>query len=87
MNDLREPPTTVKEIGVHLFYLNKNVDELSKLVKQLQSGFVTKEEFDDFKDVVNSKFTETKRRTWVQNTLSAIAGVVLTLLVTNWFNK
>lgn len=87
MNDLQEPPKTVKEVGIHLFYLNKNVDELTKLVKQLQSGFVTKEEFDEFKNVVNSKFTETKRRTWVQNTLSAIAGVVLTLLVTNWFNK
>ena len=87
MNDLQEPPKTVKEVGIHLFYLNKNVDELTKLVKQLQSGFVTKDEFEDFKEITDERFKEVKRRTWVQNTLSAVAGVVLTLLVTNWFNK
>lgn len=87
MSDLQEPPKTVKEVGIHLFYLNQNVNKLTELVEKLQSGFVTTEDFDTYKSEVADKFIETKRRTWIQNFLSIVFGIVITLLVTNWFNK
>lgn len=49
MNDLQEPPKTVKEVGIHLFYVSKNVTDLTDLVKKLQSGFVPIKDFDDHK--------------------------------------
>jgi hypothetical protein len=42
--------------------------------------FVTQTEF-------NQELSALKRRTWVQNTLSAIMGVVLTLLLTYFFSN
>lgn len=86
MND-QEPPKTVKEVGIHLVYLSKEVSRLSTLLEEMRSGFVKQKDFDEYKDEISEKFQEVKRRTWIQNTLSAVAGVVLTLLVTNWFNK
>lgn len=44
--------------------------------------FVPLEVFDDYKEEVNDKFKALNKRTWLQNTLSAIAGAVLTLLIT-----
>ena len=86
MND-QEPPKTVKEVGIHLNYMKEDMTEIKSLLKDLKDGFVPRNEFLDFKTETHAKFVELKRRTWVQNTLSAVAGVVLTLLTTNWFKQ
>jgi hypothetical protein len=86
MND-QEPPKTVKEVGIHLGYMKGDITEIKELLKDMKDGYVPRHEYTTFKDEVNVKFQEMKRRTWVQNTLSAVAGVVLALLTTSWFNK
>ena len=86
MND-QEPPKTVKEVGIHLNYLKEDMTEIKALLKDMKDGYVPRAEYTNFKDEINLKFQEMKRRTWVQNTLSAVAGVVLTLLTTNWFKQ
>lgn len=86
MND-QEPPKTVKEVGIHIGYMKEDMNEIKSLLKDMKDGFVPRHEFTTFRDETVAKFQEMKRRTWVQNTLSAVAGVVLTLLTTSWFNK
>lgn len=80
MNDHQEPPKTVKEVGIHLVYMKEDMVELKNLVKELKDGYVTRQEFEEFRTETDKRFNETKRRTWLQNTLSA--GAVLTLVAT-----
>lgn len=45
MNKLEaEAPTTIKEVGIHLAYMRKDLKEVIDLVKELPNGFATKEE-------------------------------------------
>lgn len=53
--------------------INTKLDNLS---------YVTQAEFEEHKSDIDQRFKEAKKRTWLQNTLSAIAGAVLTLLAT-----
>lgn len=82
MSELQEPPKTVKEVGIHLFYLGQNVERLTDLVEKLQSGFVTKEDYDAYKILVDARFKELAKRTWVQNLMSGVAGSLVSALVT-----
>lgn len=64
---------------------NEKVAEpsLKKIQVALEGlDYVHRAEFEEYKEGVNIRFNESKRRTWVQNTLSAIAGAVLTILAT-----
>lgn len=53
--------------------INTKLDNLS---------YVTHGEFEEHRADIDQRFKEVRKRTWVQNTLSAIAGAVLTLLAT-----
>lgn len=53
--------------------INTKLDNLS---------YVTQVEFEEHKVDVDRRFRDSLKRTWLQNTLSAIAGAVLTLLAT-----
>jgi len=44
--------------------------------------FVPIHEFEEHKTEINKRFSEIKRRSWIQNTLSAVFGAILTLLAT-----
>lgn len=39
-----DAPATIKEVGIHLAYMRKDIQELTGLVKELPNGFATKEE-------------------------------------------
>lgn len=39
-----EAPATIKEVGIHLAYMRKDMKELTDLVRELPNGFATKEE-------------------------------------------
>lgn len=53
--------------------INAKLDNLS---------YVTQAEFEEHKIEINQRFKETRKRTWVQNTVSAIFGAILTIIVT-----
>jgi hypothetical protein len=54
--------------------MNKKLDSAASKLDEASTDFVTKEVFDH-------TIAELKRKTWQQNTLSAILGAVLTFLV------
>ena len=56
---------------------------LKRIDAKLDSlSYVTVDDFEEHKSDVNRRFKELAKKTWLQNTLSAIAGAVLTLLAT-----
>lgn len=62
-------------------YIKHTVDEVSKKLDFVLPTFVTKEELTDAIKPLNKEITALKRRNWIQNTLSAVLGVTLTVLV------
>lgn len=44
-----QPPTTVKEIGIHLGYMNESIVELKQLMKDMSAKAVSPESFDNLK--------------------------------------
>ena len=64
-----------------------SLEDLKETQKQIQEAlekldYVSRNEFSEYKLEVEQRFKESRKRTWLQNTLSAIAGAVLTMLAT-----
>jgi len=47
MDTNQEPPKTVKEVGIHLIYLSKDVSDIKKQLTEMSGHFVTKQELID----------------------------------------
>lgn len=45
-----EAPTTIKEVGIHISYLREDMHALTNEIKDLKSGFATKEEISNLKE-------------------------------------
>ena len=69
---------TNEQIVVHLQYLREKIDELSEKLDATPSRV----EFDLLKGEVRSL----KSRSWINNTLSAIVGSILTFLLLYFLN-
>ena len=56
------------------------------IIKKLEDlDYVHRTEFNEHKEEVQKSFRELKRRTWVQNSLSAMFGAILALLISYVF--
>lgn len=96
MTEESKTPTTVKELGIHIGYLREDLAELKTLIKEVRDETVGRIEFEEHKKTVFEKmleieqqivdrFAQVNKQRWIQNTLSAILGVLLTLLTTYAF--
>lgn len=66
--------TDVKEIGHDTKIIMRQLD-------QLPQNFVTTATFESYKTAVELQIKAVRRRRWIENTLSAAAGVALTALI------
>lgn len=58
--DLEQAPTTVKEVGIHIYYMSKNMKELSDKFDAALANHVTKSEFAPVKKLVDEHDTALK---------------------------
>lgn len=80
MEDHKEAPTTIKEVGIHIGYLRQDIVEMKKLIERMPSGFATREDVRD----IDKRITELEKarsRNWILNTASAIIGAILLFLI------
>lgn len=76
-----EAPTTVKEMGIHLAYIRKDIQDLTDMVKALPNGFATKEEL--LHVVARVKILEDhKGSIWVRFGLPTIYMIIGSVLLT-----
>lgn len=47
MNNLESPPKTIEEVGIHLFYMAKAMQDLDQTVKDSSNNYATKATTDD----------------------------------------
>lgn len=50
--DKLEPPKTIREIGIVLFYTNESLEKLTKTVEKQSGIYVSRDEHNDLKDRV-----------------------------------
>lgn len=62
-------------------YIKHTVEEVSKKLDFVLPTFVTKDELAESIKPLKKEISALKRRNWIQNTLSAVLGVTLTVLV------
>lgn len=67
--------------------LISEVRDMRKDIKSWSGTFVRKEDYDKSIGRLNEKIEKVDRRRWVQNTLSALLGAVLAILVSFWFTN
>jgi len=80
MNDHQEPPATIKEVGIHIEYLRKDMAELKALMESIQKGFVSKDDFisHDKRIAKLESFNGLKTTLlWVGLVASAIINIVM----------
>ena len=42
-----QPPQTIPEIGIHLVYMSKSINEVQATLKEMKEGSITRKEFDE----------------------------------------
>lgn len=47
MNNLEQPPKTIEEVGIHLFYMAQNMRDLDTTVKESAKNYATKDELSE----------------------------------------
>lgn len=80
MNDHSEAPTTIKEVGIHIGYMNKNLEAINKKLDSMSETYATKEDHDELKVRVvalESKNTLKNTILWVGLVASAIINIVV----------
>jgi len=94
-----QPPTNIKEVGIHMFYLRRDLAELTKALSDAVSKFtdnaVPRKEFDDYKAETAGEITGLKqaqaRRPWTSLILGSTFSAVFTALaiyaLTSFLNK
>lgn len=84
--DSPQPPKTITELGIHFHYLREDVTDIKAVLAEMSKSAVTRAEFDDYKVEVTEKFENVDhrltKRSWVQVTLTSLATLVITLLMT-----
>lgn len=58
MNDPKNPPTTIEEIGIHLFYMGQKIIDLDNTLKDNTKNYASKTEL----EVLSDDLDATKRR-------------------------
>lgn len=91
-NEHNRPPETIKEVGIHLGYMSKNIADLKILVQEQNKAYSTKAEFLALEQRFEERHHEQEVRinaidswmTWAQRLVlglvvtAVIAGVVVT---------
>jgi hypothetical protein len=80
MADHIETPTTVKEIGIHLIYISKKLEELENTLKSQQAIYATKETVAD----IETRVTILEERNTLKNTLlwvGLVASAIINIVV------
>lgn len=84
-----DAPSTIKEVGIHLSYMRKDITELMQMVKELPNGFATKEELLGLENRV--KKLEDDHGSWWSRfgipIVSSLVGAVLLLLVLSFLDR
>lgn len=75
-----EPPKTIREVGLVLYYMNQHIAELTNTVKEQNGVFATKEELEDLEVRVQNLENATKVKsnaTWIDNPkVQAVLGAL-----------
>lgn len=75
-----DAPSTIKEVGIHLAYLRKDMTELKDLVRELPNGFATKEELLSVENRVK-KLEDNHGSWWARFGIPIVSGVVGAILL------
>lgn len=84
-----EAPVTIKEVGIHLAYMRKDIKDLTDLVKEMPNGFATKEEVMHVEARVKL-LEDNKGSLWVRfglPTIYMIIGSVILTLVLSFIDR
>lgn len=76
MDTHAEPPTTIKEVGIHIGYMRDDLRELKNIVKSLPTAFVSLKEHQELVDRVSVL----ERRQGLKNTIQWVALAATTII-------
>lgn len=80
MNEHNEPPTTIKEVGIHIGYMRNDMADMKKILETMPSAYVTKEEHaahDRRLIALESKNNLKNTLLWVGLVASAIINIIV----------
>lgn len=75
-----EPPTTIKEIGIHLVYMSQKIFDLERLIKESQKTYATKEAL----SLLEGRVTSLENIKNLKNTLlwvGLVASAIINIIV------
>jgi hypothetical protein len=84
-----DAPSTIKEVGIHIAYMRRDISNLTQMVQELPNGFATKEEL--LGAINRIKALEDEHGSfWVRfgiPTASAVLGGIFVILILSYLGR
>ena len=84
-----DAPSTIKEVGIHIAYMRRDISTLTHMVQELPNGFATKEELLGVSNRVKALEDE-HGSFWIRfgiPTASAILGGIFVILILSFLGS
>jgi hypothetical protein len=75
-----EPPSTIKEVGIHIGYMREDISELKKLLETMPGAFATKDDLAG----LTARVIILEKRNGAKNTLlwvGLVASAIINIVV------
>lgn len=76
--DHQKPPTTIREVGIHVGYLRDDITDIKITLKELAEGAVTRNEF----DALSEKVKTNEEKMVTKNEFRLVTSVITFILGT-----
>ena len=78
-----QPPTNIKEMGIHMFYLRRDMTKLTESFQEFTTNAVPRTEFDEYKLEQTDKYIELKKKVDRKPVVAIVLGSAFSALLTS----
>lgn len=75
-----KPPENIKEVGIHIFYMSKDINEMKNIISQQGSNFIPRKEYDRDKTDIETRLNKVEVSRGLRSTLMWVSLVATTLI-------
>ena len=74
-----KPPENIKEVGIHIFYMSKDINEMKNIISQQGNSFIPRKEYDRDKTDIEMRLNKVEVSRGLKSTFMWVGLVATTL--------
>ena len=75
-----KPPENIKEVGIHIFYMSKDINEMKNIISKQGTAFIPRTEYDRDKTDIETRLNKVESSRGLRSTFMWVGLVATTLI-------